>query len=68
MPTRRRRKSDDVANQIQVSKSLIYKLVHTGQIPHMKIGTLVRFHPGSIDRWINRKIRKGIPHQPLLEI
>lgn len=52
-------KIDQVAEQLQVSKSLVYKWVHCGYIPHVKLGSLVRIQEDSLARWLKRKERTG---------
>lgn len=47
----------DVANLFQVSESYVYELVKRNEIPHGKIGRLVRFDPSDIEAWW--KIRKA---------
>jgi len=48
-----------VCELLQVSKSLVYKWVHYGYVPYVKIGTLLRFKESELFRWIKRKEKKG---------
>lgn len=41
-----------LADYVHVSKSLIYKLVSTDQIPYIKIGTRTIFDSVQIDQWV----------------
>jgi len=50
---------DQVCELLQVSKSLVYKWVHYQFIPHLKIGTKVRFKHSQIENWLKRRERKG---------
>ena len=52
-------KIDQVADQLQVSKSLVYKWVHMDFIPYIKIGTCVRFREPDIVQWLKRKRKRG---------
>jgi len=50
---------DQVCDLLQVSKSLVYKWVHCQFIPHIKIGSLVRFKESEIIRWIKLREKRG---------
>lgn len=41
-----------VADYLQISKSKLYWLVQTRQIPHIKIGRNVRIRESDLERWI----------------
>lgn len=45
---------DELAEYLQVSKSSLYKLVQTGQIPGQKVGKHWRFRRHTIDRWLDQ--------------
>ena len=49
----------DVSDQLQVSKSLVYKWVHYRFIPHLKIGTKVRFKQSQLENWLKRRENKS---------
>lgn len=49
----------DLCANLGVSQSLIYKWVHYDFVPHIKIGSLVRFRESDINKWIANKARKG---------
>jgi len=49
----------DVCDLLQVSKSLVYKWVHYRFIPHLKIGTKVRFKKSQLEVWLKRRQKKG---------
>ena len=44
---------------LQVDQSTVYWWSHTGFIPHVKLGKLVRFKEGEVEDWINGRSRKG---------
>lgn len=48
-----------VSERLQVSQSLVYKWVHYDLVPHIKLGTLLRFEESKLERWVNNKRRKG---------
>jgi excisionase family DNA binding protein len=45
---------EELANLLSVSERHIYALVHDGQIPHLRIGTAVRFDPLVLCAWLER--------------
>jgi excisionase family DNA binding protein len=49
----------DLCETLQVKKGLVYKWVHYGYVPHIKIGNLLRFKESQIDTWINKRAKKG---------
>ncbi len=55
----------EICEQLQVSQSLVYKWVHYDYIPHVKLGTLVRFSEIEVDRWLKNKTKKGRDHMRL---
>ena len=44
---------------IQVSRSTIYKWVHIGFVPHFKLGAFVRFRESDIEKWLQKRHKKG---------
>jgi excisionase family DNA binding protein len=52
-------KAAEVAKMLQVQESTIYKWVHYGYIPHVKLGSALRFDKNSLLRWLKGKERKG---------
>jgi PTS system nitrogen regulatory IIA component len=50
-----------VCEVLQVSPALVYKWVHYGYVPYIKIGSLVRFRESDLERWLNVKKRHGRP-------
>ena len=43
---------DELAKALKVKKSTIYQWVHLGLIPYIKVGRLLRFKEGSIQKWL----------------
>ncbi len=52
-------KAAEVAKMFQVRESTIYKWVHYGYIPHVKLGSSLRFDKNSLLKWIKGKEKKG---------
>lgn len=52
---------DELAEYLQVSNSTIYKLLRTGHLPFLKIGSDYRVDRHEIDRWIKDQQPKGWP-------
>jgi excisionase family DNA binding protein len=45
---------EEVADYLQIKKSTLYSKVEKGEIPHYKIGHLVRFRQEEIDAWTEK--------------
>jgi len=50
---------EELSKILQVRQSTVYKWVHYQYIPHVKIGSLVRFRSAKIERWIEQRAKKG---------
>ena len=50
---------DNLCNLLQVKKGLVYKWVHYGFVPHIKIGGILRFKESQIEKWVNNREKKG---------
>ena len=47
-----------LSRTIGVKSKTVYSWVHTRQIPHIKVGRLVKFDPQDIEKWIaERKVQ-----------
>jgi excisionase family DNA binding protein len=46
---------DELSKWIKLSKSKIYSLVRTNEIPHSKIGSKILFDKDKIGNWIENK-------------
>ena len=49
-------KVDEAADRIGVSRSMVYKLIATGELPRVKVGRSLRIPVGELDRWLNQKL------------
>ena len=45
-------KACEVARILNISRSLVYRLIHTGKIPHIRINQAVRVHHDDLCRFI----------------
>jgi len=50
---------NDICDILQVKKGLVYKWVHYGYVPYVKIGNVLRFKELQIEKWIKRRERRG---------
>jgi len=48
-----------VCEMLQVRPALVYKWVHYGFVPHIKLGTKVRFRITALEKWIKKKGEVG---------
>jgi excisionase family DNA binding protein len=48
-----------MAGKLGVAVSTIYQWTHTGFIPHVKLGRLVRFRESDVEKWLNNRVQKG---------
>lgn len=44
---------------LQIKPSTVYKWVHYGFIPSVKIGSCIRFKEKRIEKWLKNRERKG---------
>jgi excisionase family DNA binding protein len=47
--------AEEIATMLSVSKIMIYKLARKNRIPHIRIGSLVRFCGKRVAEWIRSK-------------
>ena len=52
-------KVDEVAEQLNISKSFAYSLMKTGQLPSVRLGRSVRVHPRDLKEYIERNTARG---------
>ena len=50
---------DNLCELLQVKRGLVYKWVHYGYVPHVKIGTALRFKESHIEVWVKKRERRG---------
>jgi excisionase family DNA binding protein len=49
----------EVADRLNVKPSTLYAWVGTGQIPHLKLGRLLRFDRDEINAWLQERRRNA---------
>jgi excisionase family DNA binding protein len=52
-------KSDEVAETLQVSRSMAYALMKRGDIPTVHIGTSVRVRPEDLEKYIQNNVAQN---------
>ena len=53
-------KADEVAEQLNVSRSFAYSLMKTGQLSTVRIGRSVRVHPRDLNEYIELNTTHGL--------
>ena len=54
-------KSKEVSRYLRCSVTTVRRLVAKGQIPHFRLGKLVRFRRNEIDAWLNMHHEGDLP-------
>ena len=44
---------------LQIGLSTIYKWVHYGYVPFVKLGTSIRFKERKVEEWLDKRAKKG---------
>lgn len=52
---------EDLCTWLKVKPATVYDWVHTGFIPHLKLGRLLRFERVEIARWLDERRCTGRP-------
>lgn len=52
--------TDEVASFLKTSKANVFRLKKSGELPHIKIGNLVRFEQSDIDQFLKINKRKNL--------
>jgi excisionase family DNA binding protein len=55
----------EIADFLGVKLSTIYSWTHTGFIPHIKLGSLLRFREKDVQDWVDRRATRGRTKQRL---
>ena len=50
---------EELSQKLRVGKSTIYRWVHFDYIPHVKLGTSVRFSECAVEKWLKSRERTG---------
>jgi len=49
----------ELSQLLKISKDTIYRWVHEGYLPHLKMGGAVRFKERDIEVWLAKRANKG---------
>jgi excisionase family DNA binding protein len=52
---------EQLAEWLSVKVSTVYQWTHTGYVPFVKVGRLVRFNQDDVERWLKKRSHKGRP-------
>ena len=52
-------KADEVAEQLNVSRSFAYSLMKSGQLPSVHLGRSVRVHPRDLEEYVELNTTRG---------
>ena len=50
---------EELSDRLQVGRSTVYRWVHYDYIPHVKLGSAVRFSEPAVEKWLRGKEREG---------
>jgi len=50
----------ELSKYLNLKRSTLYGLVESGELPHYKIGRLIRFRKSDVDRWMEDHRRENI--------
>jgi len=60
---------DELSEYLGIKKSTLYGMVENGDLPHYRIGRLIRFRCGDVDSWIEGHRRERVaPEKKAKEI
>jgi excisionase family DNA binding protein len=59
--------AEEAARYCRVSRSMIYKLSQSGELPCLRIGSCLRFEPSTVLRYARGEIR-GLPEGKVVEL
>ncbi|MEI6608874.1 MAG: helix-turn-helix domain-containing protein [Deltaproteobacteria bacterium] len=48
-------KIEDISDYLNIKKKTLYAMVESGEIPHFRIGRLIRFKRDDVDLWMEAK-------------
>jgi excisionase family DNA binding protein len=53
-------KPGEAADLLGVSRSTIYQLLGSGQVPSMRVGKLLRVPAAALQRWVNERAAEAV--------
>jgi len=51
--------ANELSELLKISKDTVYRWVHQGYLPHIKMGGAVRFNQRAIEIWLNKRTHVG---------
>ena len=54
----------ELEKYLKVSRSSIYRLIKTSNLPYLKIGTNIRFERGAVEKWLNKTFPEQLGKDP----
>lgn len=48
-----------LSEKLQIKQSTVYKWVHYGYVPCVRIGDLIRFRENKVEKWIEKRSQNG---------
>ncbi len=55
----------EAAKLCQISRGLAYDLISRGELPHIRLGRVIRIPRQGLEEWIARQGQVGLPPAPL---
>ena len=55
----------DAAAYLRCSVSTVRRLAHSGELPHYRLGRMVRFRRSEIDGWLALHLEGDLPPEPV---
>ena len=49
----------ELSELLRIKPSTIYKWVHYGYIPHLKLGSSTRFKGQTVEKWLKKREKRG---------
>jgi excisionase family DNA binding protein len=49
----------ELSDKLRVKPSTVYSWVQLGYIPHVRLGSCVRFRPTDVAAWVNQHVQPG---------
>ncbi len=49
----------ELAAYLKISKAQIYSMVSRNEIPHLKIGRVIRIRQKDLDQWMEERVRQA---------
>lgn len=56
----------EAAAYLRISRDLAYELIKTGELPHVRLGRVIRVPRFGLEQWIARE--SGLPLTPQVEV